>query len=367
MRIFVLTSRYTASRDIVAEDFGRQVRLFAPFVDRGHEIHMVCADYRKHEHLEQALHGMQIEVLPFSVAQAPAFTLRVGALLRRRRYDALFASSDPLWGVLGYPLARVARTSFVYDIQDNFELYRTSKLPFVPRLERVVTKQADLVVAASSILADRARAGRAGPVISIPNGVDLALFRPHERPEARARLGLPADARIVAYIGTLASLHGVDRLIAMFGDLRRQQPDLQLVLAGRVPEWQEPLDLHAGGVRYLGSRPQADVPFVIAAADLLVMPYPRNKFTEVMESPYKLMEYYACDRPVVLTDVGTMGRYSPDPALVARAEDDADIAAKIRYGLSLSGWQSRHVAEPFGWDALSQRLESVIEQSLRAR
>jgi glycosyltransferase involved in cell wall biosynthesis len=360
MRIFVLTSRYTASRDIIDEDFGRQIRLFAPLAERGHEITLACADYKKQEDTERSLHGMAVHVLPFSAARGAQFAVRAGALLGRGNYDALVASSDPLWGVLGYPLARMARTKFVYDIQDNYETYRTFKLPLVPRLEKIATSRADLVVGASSILADRARAQRSGPVVSIPNGVDLSLFSPHDKAEARARLGLPRGTPIVAYTGTLQSLQGVDRLISIVGELRRETPDLLLALAGRVPDGQAPLDLEARGVRFLGSRPQTEVPIVIAAADLLVMPYPRNKFTEVMESPYKLMEYYACDRPVVLTDVGTMARYSPDPALVASADSNEDIKAKIRYGLELSSWRSRAVAEPFGWHALSRQLEREI-------
>lgn len=47
MRILVLTSRYTATRDIIGEDFGRQVRLFSSLKKFGHGIYFFVADYKK--------------------------------------------------------------------------------------------------------------------------------------------------------------------------------------------------------------------------------------------------------------------------------------------------------------------------------
>ncbi len=49
MRILVLTSRYTATRDIIGEDFGRQTRLFSALKKIGHEVDFLVADYRKYE------------------------------------------------------------------------------------------------------------------------------------------------------------------------------------------------------------------------------------------------------------------------------------------------------------------------------
>ena len=47
MRILVLTSRYTATRDIINEDFGRQTRLFEALKKLNHNIDFFCADYKK--------------------------------------------------------------------------------------------------------------------------------------------------------------------------------------------------------------------------------------------------------------------------------------------------------------------------------
>src|SRR3990167_5566528 len=60
MKILVLTSRYTATRDIIGEDFGRQTRLFAALKKLGHDIDFFVADYRKHENKNVKLHGIEV-------------------------------------------------------------------------------------------------------------------------------------------------------------------------------------------------------------------------------------------------------------------------------------------------------------------
>jgi len=49
MKILVFTSRYTAGRDIISEDFGRQVRIFEHLRKLGHKIDFFCVDYKKLE------------------------------------------------------------------------------------------------------------------------------------------------------------------------------------------------------------------------------------------------------------------------------------------------------------------------------
>src|SRR3989344_7736075 len=111
MRILVLTSRYTATRDIISEDFGRQTRLFSALRRLGHEIDFFCADYRKRERRDVQLHGMAIAIRPLSLTGIPSFLLSLHRQLARgkygRKYDLLIATSDPLWGVLGLPAARM--------------------------------------------------------------------------------------------------------------------------------------------------------------------------------------------------------------------------------------------------------------------
>ena len=44
MNVFVLTSRYTATRDIIGEEFGRGTRLFEALGRLGHKIDFFVVD-----------------------------------------------------------------------------------------------------------------------------------------------------------------------------------------------------------------------------------------------------------------------------------------------------------------------------------
>src|SRR5271155_5172194 len=59
-------------------------------------------------------------------------------------------------------------------------------------------------------------------------GVDLDVFRPGDRNAARARLGLPADAELVAFVGRIQPLKGPDVLLRAAAKL----PRVHVVIAG---------------------------------------------------------------------------------------------------------------------------------------
>ena len=67
MKILVLTSLYTATRNIIDEDFGRQTRLFSALQKLGHNIDFFCADYRKFNNRNVKLHGLNVMIRPFGI------------------------------------------------------------------------------------------------------------------------------------------------------------------------------------------------------------------------------------------------------------------------------------------------------------
>src|SRR3989338_9007162 len=112
MRILVLTSRYTATRDIIGEDFGRQTRLFSSLKKLGHDIDFLCADYRKHENKDLKLHGINIMIRPFGLVHFFDFILSLNNALKNKDYDVMISTSDPLWGVIGYFFANKSKVKF---------------------------------------------------------------------------------------------------------------------------------------------------------------------------------------------------------------------------------------------------------------
>lgn len=363
MKILVFTSRYTASRDIINEDFGRQARLFEQLGKFGHKIDFFCADYKKLENKDADLHNLRIFIRPFMPLKLFGFLLELGKIIKSGNYDLIIATSDPLWGVIGYFAAKRYGIMFAYDVQDNYAVYKSYKIPLFGLFERHVTRNSDLVMCASNILENNVKKIRKKKTIVIPNGVDTKIFRPLGKADSRKKLKLPPDAKIISYIGSIQKIQGVDILIKAFEGLRKEIKNIKLMIVGRIGTVvRENFDLGKEGMIYLGSLPQNKVAYAINASDVLVIPYPKNKFTEVMFAPYKLVEFLACNRPVVVTDAGEMYKHIKDRRMVAKAGNIEDLKEKIKYALNLKKVNSRNAAMKFEWRNIAGKLDGAIKR-----
>jgi teichuronic acid biosynthesis glycosyltransferase TuaC len=125
---------------------------------------------------------------------------------------------------------------------------------------------ADHVIANSPDLATTTQAltGVLPEALSI--GIDLARFSAKpDRAGARAALGLAPDAFVILYVGALLPQKGVLDLAAAFRALA--WPDAVALLAGAGPARPE-----GPGIRLLGPQPNAEIPTLLAAADVFVLP-----------------------------------------------------------------------------------------------
>lgn len=146
-----------------------------------------------------------------------------------------------------------------------------------------------------------------------PDAVDPQAFALlPSKEEARRRLGLPADAFVVGYAGSLATMglsKGVELLVdavASLGDA-----DVRALIAGGPPEETERLRARAvaagipAAVHLLGHVPQETVRDVYAASDVLAYPAPATRHPYFLRdtSPLKILEYMAAGRPIVCADI----------------------------------------------------------------
>jgi glycosyltransferase involved in cell wall biosynthesis len=116
-------------------------------------------------------------------------------------------------------------------------------LPALFPLNDRVFDSALAVVGLTRFVTTRAAARVRGPVLHLPHHLSLPLQPLPSRAEARAALGLPADALLVTAPGLATSSKRIPTLLAVAAALRPRHPSLRLVLAGgrdeRMPlgEW----------------------------------------------------------------------------------------------------------------------------------
>jgi len=245
------------------------------------------------------------------------------------------------------------------------------------RVEGEIAQQADLLIAStpdeSVELIDAYRADP-GRVFVVPPGVDLSVFQPIDRDEARRKIGY-GPGRLLLFVGRLERLKGVEVAIRALALLRdRSHQDVRLLVLGedsRDAEESEKDRLKAvasaHGVRdrvdFLGSVAHHELPYFYSAADLCVMPSYSESFGLVG------LEAQACGRPVVGSDVTGLRSVVRDevsgyliaghnPATYAerigRLLDNPDLAAQM-------GLRGRLLAQRFSWKRTADRLEELFD------
>jgi len=182
------------------------------------------------------------------------------------------------------------------------------------------------------------------------NGVDLALFHPAARDEARARMGL--KGRVLLSVGHLIERKGHNLVIAALAEL----PDWSLLIAGEGPERGALERLAADRnvadrVRFLGSVPHAQLHRVYSAADVIVLASSREGWPNV------LLEAMACGTPVVASNIwGNPEVVSrPEAGVLMQERSAAGVAEAVRhlYAALPDRQATRRYAEGFSWDATS--------------
>ncbi len=161
-------------------------------------------------------------------------------------------------------------------------------------------------------------------------GLDADLFRPYNPRMCRNQLGLPCNSTVLATVGALIPRKGQRHAIEALADL----PDAILLLAGQgedeamLRSLADRLGL-AERVRFLGAVPHGELPVVLNAADILVLPTASEGLANAW------VEALACGTPVVTTPIPGARELITDPAvgrLVPR--EGPAIAAAVREILS---------------------------------
>jgi glycosyltransferase involved in cell wall biosynthesis len=200
-------------------------------------------------------------------------------------------------------------------------------------------RTARLVTVSAAVAADVRRSGlyRDEQVRFIPGGLDLERFkRAGRREAARAKLGLSPGAPVAICVARFAIVKAHRVLLAAWPAVRKALPDAVLLLVGdgtlREACEAQARELGLGdAVRFLGRRPNEELPELLEAADV-------GALCSVGSEGFSraVLEYLALGLPVVGTRVGAVPDLVTDgvSGKLAAPEDAVGLAAALREVLS---------------------------------
>lgn len=191
-------------------------------------------------------------------------------------------------------------------------------------------------------------------------GVNTDLFSPGDQVEARRRLGIPLQGRILLWVGRMVPVKGLDVLVKACAGLWRSRTDFHLYLVGDGPlrrslESQIRAVGLSGTITFVGPVLQNRLPDWYRAADLTVLP----SWSEGI--PNVLRESLACGTRFVATRVGGIPEIA-DESLDQLVEPGHPRELAETIGRVLERRSSAAVAQvqPTGWSESAESLVRLI-------
>lgn len=254
--------------------------------------------------------GVDVDVFPFAAGKQVVNYARAWREMQRRldagNYDlvhAQFGQSGLLALPKRLPLVVTLRGSDILGIVSDADGRRTLQGRLLQQLSRYVARRADAVILVSDHM--REVVNRLDSVHVIPSGLDLSLFRPMPRDEARQHLGFSPTKRLVLFVGRPHQARKRFELAKAAVEILNRTMPAELVVA-----W---------GIHHV------EIPYYLNACDALV-------FTSMQEgSPNAVKEALACNLPVVSVAVGDVEQRLAgiDGCELCRDESPAAIAAAL--------------------------------------
>jgi teichuronic acid biosynthesis glycosyltransferase TuaC len=242
--------------------------------------------------------------------------------VRERRYDLIHAHY-----VFSGIVARLQRR---HPVLVSFH-GAAEMVGWVGLLCRLLAPLADAVTVTSQ--EHKAQLGRKDAHV-IPCGVDLDLFVPMPKEEARKRLGFAEERKLVLFVGILRPEKRLDVIRAAVGLLQREDPNVELIVATGEPHKRIPLYMNACDVLALAS--------------------------DYEGSPVVIKEAMACNLPVVSVNVGDVAQVvaGTEGCYICR-RDPVDMAQKL--GLALSRGRRTDGRQAIRQLGLESTVEGVLD------
>lgn len=243
-----------------------------------------------------------------------------------------------------------------------------SRIPARKRQLIRAWKQADRVFSVSQSLMRHAVAlGADGTKFRvIGNGIDTEKFQPFPPMEARQRLNIDSDARVLITVGGLVQRKGFHRVVECLPELVKEFPKLiYLIVGGANAEGDYKAEICALAEQlqmtdrlvFLGALEPEKLSVPLSAADVFVLASSNEGWANV------ILEAMACGTPVVATDVGGNAEVvkSQELGYIVPYGDREALTEAIRLSLKRE-WRVSNITQYARDNHWDQRITQILQE-----
>jgi glycosyltransferase involved in cell wall biosynthesis len=302
--------------------------------------------------------------------------------LRQPKVDLVWGTSPPIFqGVTALAIARLKGVPFVFEVRDLWPAFAVAvgvlRQPLLIRasqwLEKLLYRQADLLVINSPGFEAHVRQRGARHVEIVPNGADPRMFDPQASgAEFRKHHGLE-NKFVVMYAGA----HGMSndlQVVLRAAKKLLDRSDIQIVLLGDGKDkpllQQAALDDGLHNVTFLPPVPKTEMSEALASASACIAILKPVPMYETVY-PNKVFDYMAAGKPVILAIGGVIRQVVEDAqaGIYVPAGDSDRLAQAVRSladspeeGRLMGQRGRRCIAEHFDRAVLAEKLEKLFQK-----
>jgi glycosyltransferase involved in cell wall biosynthesis len=291
-------------------------------------------------------------------------------------------------GLLGWLLSKLTGAPLVFDFQGSLTAemldhnFLTAHSPFhkvLSWLERRIDQTADVILTSSAHAANllATEFGVSTDKINpTPDCVNAATFcsdrfSAEEKAQLKAHLGLPADKKVIAYLGVLASYQGIDKLLEALVLLKQTRDDFHLLLMGYPGVEHYRLKAQQLGlvemITFTNKIIYDEAPRYLALGDIATAPK-----ISATEGSGKILNYMAMALPTVTFNLPVSREFLGDGGIYAADTSSQALAVAPNRALDLSpgerarlgSYLRQRVMRIFSWQRAGEQIESVYHALL---
>jgi glycosyltransferase involved in cell wall biosynthesis len=331
----------------------------------GHKVYVFTALGWK----ERIKHSLNLHIIQYSsVIKVRQEFISLNLLIKPLKHDVdvVHIQGGIVASLSGLLYSIIRKKPLIITVHHTDDVWNNPVKNFILRLYdycilRIILEKACKVIVPSIYLLSQSKhlTRFKDKIIEIPNGIDVdSATLAMSKEEARKKLKLPLNIRIVLFIGALCKRKGVHILIGAAEKVAKEFPECLFVLIGRETEETKDfkelvkikgVDKH---IKLVGYVPDALKKMYYRAADLFVLPSLSEGFGLVLlEAGINSLPLIVSDLPVfkVLVRDGYNGLFS-------KKGDVEDLANKILCLLKDEniavemGKNSKKLALTYSWD-----------------